>query len=288
MANPTRTSRSLPRAIAIAVLALLAAAPAALAHPNNGSGATVFERPDVTSVRCGTGDETSCPRGYVLRLSGEGLGATRAVTFLGGKGRRDDRTAKPTEKSPHRVLVAVPRSARSGRLRVITATAAAAIGPRLRVLPAPPPAPAALPVALPVAPVAGVFPVRGKHDFGTHVNEFGGGRGHQGHDVFADCGTPLVAALGGEVTMAKFQSRAGNYVVIKADDGTSQAYMHLLAPTPLKKGDRVVAGQPIGEVGETGRASGCHLHFELWTAPGWYEGGHPVDPLPFLRSLPGA
>lgn len=291
MVTPTTTSRSgFVRATAIAVLALLAAAPAALAHRGNGSGATVFEKPDVTSVKCGTGDATSCPRGYVLRLSGEGLGGTRAVTFLGGAGRRDDRTARPTEKSPHRVLVAVPKSARSGRLRVVTANAAAATGPRVRVLPAPAPAPApaALGVAVAGAPTAGVFPVRGKHDFGTHVNEFGGGRGHQGHDVFADCGTPLVAALGGEVTIAKFQSRAGNYVVVKADDGTSHAYMHLLAPSPLKKGDRVVAGQQIGEVGETGRASGCHLHFELWTAPGWYEGGKPVDPLPFLRSLPGA
>jgi murein DD-endopeptidase MepM/ murein hydrolase activator NlpD len=36
-------------------------------------------------------------------------------------------------------------------------------------------------------------------------------------------------------------------------------------------------------VGETGRASGCHLHFELWTAPGWYKGGRAVDPLPTLR-----
>ncbi len=36
---------------------------------------------------------------------------------------------------------------------------------------------------------------------------------------------------------------------------------------------------------QTGRASTCHLHFELWTAPGWYEGGKPIDPLPLLKSL---
>jgi murein DD-endopeptidase MepM/ murein hydrolase activator NlpD len=37
-------------------------------------------------------------------------------------------------------------------------------------------------------------------------------------------------------------------------------------------------------VGDTGRASGCHLHFEEWTAPGWYAGGKPFDPLPDLRA----
>ncbi|HYP55538.1 MAG TPA: M23 family metallopeptidase, partial [Solirubrobacterales bacterium] len=76
---------------------------------------------------------------------------------------------------------------------------------------------------------------------------------------------------------------AGNYVVIDGR-GTSldMAYMHLLEPSPLQEGMTVRTGQPIGLVGSTGSSTACHLHFEMWTAPGWYEGGEPVDPLPYL------
>lgn len=131
------------------------------------------------------------------------------------------------------------------------------------------------------------FPVRGRHTYGEGAARFGAGRGgyaHEGQDVFAACGTPLVAARGGVVRFKATHARAGNYLVIDGD-GTDQdyAYMHLQAPALVDKGDHVVTGQRIGNVGDTGRASGCHLHFELWTAPGWYEGGKPIDPLGALR-----
>ena len=83
----------------------------------------------------------------------------------------------------------------------------------------------------------------------------------------------------------RFQSAGGNYLVIDGD-GTDvdYAYMHLRDPSPLAKGTRVLTGQPIGHVGDTGVADGCHLHFELWSGPGWYTGGAPFDPLPFLKA----
>ena len=60
--------------------------------------------------------------------------------------------------------------------------------------------------------------------------------------------------------------------------------MHLKAPALVEKGERVRTGQPIGYVGDTGDARGCHLHFEMWSGPGWYSGGSPFDPLPDLLS----
>jgi murein DD-endopeptidase MepM/ murein hydrolase activator NlpD len=131
------------------------------------------------------------------------------------------------------------------------------------------------------------FPIRGKHSYGEGAAAFGAGRPghiHQGHDVFAACGTPLVAARGGTVRFKSFQYRAGNYLVINGD-GTDvdYVYMHMQGPALVDKGDRVMTGQRIGNVGDTGVAQGCHLHMELWSGPGWYEGGKPFDPLPSLR-----
>jgi hypothetical protein len=132
-----------------------------------------------------------------------------------------------------------------------------------------------------------MFPVRGAHQFGTGAARFGAGRAghsHQGQDVFAACGTPLVAARGGTVKYSGFHSAAGYYVVIDGKGtGVDNAYMHLRQRADVLVGDRVYTGQEIGQVGDTGDAVGCHLHFEQWTAPGWYDGGHPVDPLPYLK-----
>ena len=131
------------------------------------------------------------------------------------------------------------------------------------------------------------FPVRGKHNFGGAGARFGAGRGdhsHQGQDVIAGCGTPLVAAQGGTVTTKAYQAGgAGNYLVIhSAVTGTDTVYMHLKKPSPLLRGQAVYTGTQIGKVGTTGSSTGCHLHFEHWTAPGWYRGGAPYDPLPEL------
>jgi murein DD-endopeptidase MepM/ murein hydrolase activator NlpD len=133
-----------------------------------------------------------------------------------------------------------------------------------------------------------VFPVLGGHSFGSGGAGFGSGRAghsHQGHDVFARCGTPLVAARGGTVQRRAYHPLSGNYLILDGD-GTDvdYAYMHLAKRSPLRAGAKVATGQRIGAVGDTGNARGCHLHFELWTGPGYYEGGHPIDPLRALQA----
>ena len=282
-------SSSIVRTLCVAVLlgfALPSLAPAR--DKDMGTGGTgVPEDPAVQAVLCEDAASWECARGATLTLEGDALDAVRQVRFLGGPGRRDDRAAAPTDRDDHHVDVEVPASARSGRVAVLSAGGRRAVTQRkLKVTAVTRSAPAAAPAPVP-APDGGVFPILGKHDFGTGTNTFGGGRGHQGHDVFARCGTPLVAVFDTTVQHVGSQARAGNYVVLQGADGQSYAYMHLQAPPEVAKGARVAAGQQVGRVGDTGRASGCHLHFEQWTAPGWYEGGEPVDPLPLLRRLDG-
>ena len=132
--------------------------------------------------------------------------------------------------------------------------------------------------------IAALFPIRGQHRTGlSAMQRFGGPRGHGGQDVFARCGTPLAALSRGTVQFAGFQGAAGNYVVVGLPSGESYAYMHLREPALVERGDRVFTGQRLGLVGQTGHADGCHLHIELWTAPGWYRGGHAYDPIASLQ-----
>jgi len=118
-----------------------------------------------------------------------------------------------------------------------------------------------------------LFPIPAKHYYG---DGFGAGRGHQGQDVFARCGKDLVAVRDGRVQTRGYHSSAGNYIVIDIKgSGLDFAYMHLKRKAIPREGSRVRRGQKLGAVGATGNASGCHLHFEKWGSPGYYEGGAP-------------
>jgi murein DD-endopeptidase MepM/ murein hydrolase activator NlpD len=131
------------------------------------------------------------------------------------------------------------------------------------------------------------FPVAGKHSFGQGDARFGAGRPghrHQGQDILADQGTPVVAPRGGTITWRAYQRKgAGYYLVLEAvQEPYNYVFMHLQKGSlQVKVGDRVRTGQVLAAVGRTGTASAPHLHFEIWRGR-WYKGGEPIDPLPYL------
>ena len=117
---------------------------------------------------------------------------------------------------------------------------------------------------------------------------FGADRGdhiHQGQDIPAAEGTPLVAPRASTVFATGYSaSGSGEYVVLYGS-GTNRSYVYFhlhRGSTAVSDGQPVRAGQRIGAVGTTGDSTGPHLHFELWIGR-WLDGGHAVDPLPTLR-----
>jgi len=163
----------------------------------------------------------------------------------------------------------------------------AARAPRRRRDPAPsrrPPAPKS------PSPTGHRFPIAGPFSWGGSGSRFGAGRQghtHQGQDLAAAEGTPVVAPASGVVEAVQYQaSGAGHYVVLDGDDeGRDYVFMHLRAGSiTVTRGQSVRAGQRIGEVGNTGASFGAHLHFEIWAGKGWYSGGSPIDPLPLLQA----
>ena len=136
---------------------------------------------------------------------------------------------------------------------------------------------------------AHAFPIDGAFDWGGRDARFGAkrkGHRHQGQDLTAAEGTPVVSPHAGTVEAVDYQRRgAGNYVVIDSDgEDYDFVFMHLrTGSVRVVVGDHVRTGEQIGEVGSTGESSGPHLHFEIWVG-GWYVGGHPLDPLSLLKS----
>jgi murein DD-endopeptidase MepM/ murein hydrolase activator NlpD len=130
-----------------------------------------------------------------------------------------------------------------------------------------------------------LFPLRASHYYG---DGWGAGRGHKGTDVFGYCGAPIKAARSGTVIAKQYQgSGAGYYIVIySSDTNRSYVYMHMQGSTfnnfGISTGSHVATRQQIGTEGQSGNASGCHLHFELWKGQ-WFNGGYAYDSEPTLR-----
>jgi murein DD-endopeptidase MepM/ murein hydrolase activator NlpD len=102
---------------------------------------------------------------------------------------------------------------------------------------------------------------------------------HDGHDYSARIGTDVHSTANGRVRKSKYWGSFGNYIEIDHGNGYITAYGHL-SNRSVKVGDKVNRGQKIGEVGNTGRSTAPHLHYEVQ-----YK-NKAVDPSPFYFDIP--
>ena len=264
-------------AIATAAPVIGAGAAAAQVIPGGGGGTGAPGDPQVLSIQCVTrciGPDKGVAKSKI-RLLGTDLGGTTMVSLPRADGTRA-KDKSPVVRPSGAVLSKVAKGAVGGPVRIADtfgqvrdSTVSFTVGT--------------------IAELKAVqaqyrFPLPAAHTYGDGFGAARDGHSHQGVDIFAACGSPLIAAHSGVVKAKAFQSAAGNYVVIDAS-GIKQDYMyaHLKKPAPVAKGQQVSTGQEVGRVGQTGNASGCHLHFEIWVGAGWYTGGKPVDPLATLK-----
>lgn len=123
-----------------------------------------------------------------------------------------------------------------------------------------------------------IWPVVGwlTDGFGQRTDPFTGEQAtHLGLDISADSGEPVHATANGTVELAGYHPEFGNLVVVNHAFGLTTRYAHL-SRVNVKTGATIQRGDVVGFVGSTGRASGPHLHYEVWAH------GQPMNPLKLL------
>lgn len=137
------------------------------------------------------------------------------------------------------------------------------------------PAPTRLPV-----PVQGVAPRQLADTWGAARSQ---GRKHEGIDIFAARGTPVLSATEGVVMQIGTNNLGGKVVWVLGPGRQMHYYAHLDSYADISRGQRVVAGEVLGYVGDTGNARGTppHLHY------GIYQAG-AINPYPLLKAQSSA
>ncbi|MSP86415.1 MAG: M23 family metallopeptidase [Methylotenera sp.] len=114
--------------------------------------------------------------------------------------------------------------------------------------------------------------------YGWRIDPFNGNKAfHEGLDFSAETGAPIFSAAGGIVTSAEYQPDYGKIVKINHGSGLETRYAHA-SKLLVKVGERVKKGQVVAEVGNTGRSTGAHLHYEIRL------NGNALDPRKYLNA----
>jgi len=249
----------------------------AAAQGAGGGGTVAPAEPEVSDAIC----ILKCIKarkgviGTRFRLTGSNLHTATVVSLPRADGKRA-KDMKPLLKPSGAVLAYVKKGAITGNVRVASPYGIVDSDTEFKV---------GTKAQLKKAQSGWKFPIRGPHTYGDGLGADRGDHKHQGQDVMAACKTKLVTARGGKVQYRGYQAGgAGYYIVIDGHKSKHDfVYMHLLKPALAAKGQSVATGQMIGKVGSTGSSSACHLHFEMWGPPGWYEGGRFINPTPHLK-----
>lgn len=139
-------------------------------------------------------------------------------------------------------------------------------------------------VASPGLPQPGLMPTRGviSSEYGWRTHPISGKRRfHEGVDIAAPEGTEIRAVQSGKVRFAGNKGGYGKVVELEHADGSITRYAHA-ARIHVQRGDRIEVGESIADVGQTGHATGPHLHFQV------ERGGKATDPIEYLTELRAA
>ena len=130
------------------------------------------------------------------------------------------------------------------------------------------------------ASIPSIWPAKGRlsSGFGYRISPFTGERDfHNGIDIAAKKNSPVVAPADGVVSSVDWNPLSGNVIFVKHRNGLRTKYCHLQKAT-VKEGQYVKRGEKIALVGNSGRSTGPHLHYEV------HLKGVPVNPLKYILS----
>lgn len=269
--------------LAATLLALGLPAPAS-AQTGGGSGAyggtQFYARAVIQNVQCRegcAGAARASQTGWVsvrekgtVRIRGRNLRDVGEVLFLGARGRADNVGVKPYARTSRTLDVKVPVEASSGRLVLLDPAGRGSRPSRAGVR--------IVRSANSLSAQGFIWPLPVRGYLTGHYGEDRGSHMHSGIDLAAPTGTAIRAVAEGRVILVGPQGAYGNFTCLRhARLVTCYAHQDEIL---VGFGQFVKQGHRIGTVGNTGRSTGSHLHFEVRQGPeAWTT---PLDPFRFL------